>query len=722
MRYPIIFTIFIVLGFACNAPEPAPENIDYVDPFIGTAGEGHTFPGAVAPWGMVAVNPVTTNAPGNDLSVYRFGSESIKGFNFINMSGSSCPAYGSLKVMPMSGAMKTSNVRSAFSEEEAEPGYYRVKLNQFNVNAELSADEHKGITRFSFPEGEAHLLFNLGEATGENAISQVGERELVGFTMQDSFCEDGRNQKVYFSIYFHEVPEQLKLLQRTRFAADSLETVNGSNVGAVASYNFNSQSDVTLTVGLSYVSIENARINQGKIESVNVVKRRTKEHWSEFINRVQVKGGTEEDKKLFYTSLYHTMIHPNIVSDRNREYTFASDSGMVTRTATGYEQFSSLFLPGSEQTLYPLLTLLYPEKQEDVLRSALAMHEFYGQLPSMSVGGFAYDYADGDPAAQVLADSYLKGLVVDDAIELYETAVSNTSIIEPGAKRPYEQVYASSGYVPYNSADTSFHGSVSSTLSYAYADWTLAQLADEKKKRFDEEVLLDRSKNYKHVYDSTVSTFRPRLADSSWLTPFNPDETNEFTVNNPGSNGFIEGSAKQYAYYAPHDVKELDYMYGGQDTLVALTNDFIDKNLMDFGIAATYPVPYYPNHFNGKEGNAQQNVLQLIRNQFSATPDGLPALDQGGTVSAWLVFSMMGIYPDALGSGQYYVGQPVFNEVQILLNNQYYPGELFTIKKKDPNSTGTIRQLYLNSYLYPKFFLKHEDLVQGGLLEMNIRQ
>lgn len=722
MRYPVIFTIFIVLGFACSAPEPAPESIDYVDPFIGTAGEGHTFPGAVAPWGMVAVNPVTTNTPGEDLSVYRFGGESIKGFNFLNMSGSSCPAYGNLTVMPMSGAMKTSNVSSAFSEEVAEPGYYRVKLNQFNINAELSADEHKGVTRFNFPEGEAHLLMNMGDEASENAITRVGERELVGFTSQNNFCGDGHNQKVYFSIYFHDVPEQLKLLRNDRKAADSLETVNGSNVGAIASYTFNSQTDVTLTVGLSYVSIENARINQGKIESINLVKRSTKEHWSAYINRVQVKGGTEEDKKLFYTSLYHTMIHPNIVSDRNREYTFASDTGMATRTATGYEQFSSLYLPGSEQTLYPLLTLLYPEKQDDVLRSTLAMHEFYGQLPSMSVGGFTYDYAEGDPAAQVLADSYLKGLAVGDATELYETAVSNTSIIESDAKRPYEQAYASRGYIPYNSADTSFHGSVSATLLYAYADWTLAQFADEEKNRFDEEVLLERSKNYKFVYDSTVSTFRPRLSDSSWLTPFNPEAYNKFTVNDPSSNGFIHGSARQYAYFAPHDVKGLDEMYGGQDTLVALITEFMNNDQMNFGVSATFPVPYYPNHFSGKEGNAQQQVLKLIRNHFSATPDGLPALDQGGAVSAWLVFSMMGIYPDALGSKQYYVSQPVFDEVQISLNTQYYPGETFTIKKKDPGSTGTIRQLYLNNYLYPEFFLKHDDLVRGGLLEMNIRQ
>lgn len=733
----------------------------YVNPFIGASssvgaagvyhGLGKTFPGATTPFGMVQVSPNTITG-GDNGSGYSYEHETIEGFAMAQMSGVGWfGELGNFLVMPTSGPLKKiagkedgsiEGWRSAYDKESetAEAGYYSAVLTDYDIKVEASATPHCGILRFTFPENElSRIQIDLARRVGGTSTQQyvkvVGENAIEGWMKcppEGGGWGNGDGGADY-TVYFHaqlsrpleqhgfwsaDIPDgwtrkrdevvSKRYLERVAQAPviTGQEELQGKHLGFFTEFPTKENEVVILKVGISFVDLEGARNNFSQEiaeKPFDRVRREAAAMWDRELRRVEVKGGTEEDKTVFYTALYHTMIDPRIYTDADGRYVGGDkrvyEGGDFTKRTifSGWDVFRSQF---------PLQTIINPRLVDDMLNSLITMadqsgRKYYERWELLnSYSGCMI----GNPALSVLADAYVKGIRGYDAAKAYEYAI-NTS-----ARFGNDEL----GYT----ADGEGFG-ISHTLEYAYFDWCIAQMAAAMGKAEDEARFLDKSQAYRNIFDHEKGWFRPRKRDGSWAPWPENARTKEWY-------GSIECNPYQQGWFVPHDVEGMVELMGGRDSVLTDLTYFFEQTPENFLWNEYYnhanePVHWVPFLFNklGAPWLTQKWTRHVCEKAYGNSVEGIVGNEDVGQMSAWYILAAAGIHPICPGDTRVEITSPVFDEITFNLDGDYFNGRKFTIVAHDNSPENIyIDQAVLNGARHGKCHLDFADIVKGGKLEL----
>ena len=751
--------IFLTLIF-CTSVLSAEEKkaTDYVNTFIGTSNYGTTNPGALCPNGMMSVTPF--NVMGSDTNrwdkdsrwwstPYSSDNTFLTGFSHVNLSGVGCPEVALALTMPTSGALQVDYHRygSEYHSEKACPGYYSCVLSSYDIKAEVSATLRTCIERYTYHEGKGNILVNLGEGlTNETGawIRKVSDTEIEAMRMAGTFCYNSQSVfPVYFAICINKNPDECGFWKKqpemhgieSEWTSDDGtykvykkygREIAGDDIGYWFSFDTDEGESVELQMGVSFVSCENAWENLNAEQDIlkpgsstfDEVKERAAATWESDLSRIKVEGGSERDKEVFYTALYHTLIHPSIINDVNGQYP-RMESEYIGQVPQGQNRYTVFSLWDTYRNLHQLMTLVYPEKQLDMIRSMVGMYKEWGWMPKWELFGRETFTMEGDPAIPVIVDSWLKGLRDFDIEAAYEAFIkSSTAPGEYNLMRPDIDPYIEKGYVPLGmySADFSGDNSVSHALEYYIADYALSLLADDLGRHQDAERFRAQSLKYHHYYCPEYGTFRPILKNGAFLSPFNPRQGENFEP----VPGFHEGSAWNYTFYVPHDVPGLAKLMGGNKMFVNKIQKVFDEALYDPANEPDIAYPYLFSYFKGEEWRTQKIVSELLDKYFTTRPDGLPGNDDAGTMSAWAVFSMLGFYPDCPGQPCYTFTVPRFDKVTICLDPRVHGAETLEIVRLGEGKL--IKKIQLAGTRTASYRIAHSELVSGKRLEIFCRQ
>ena len=733
--------LYIIISLSAGvvfAQQPA----DYVDPFIGTTNFGTCNPGAVCPNGMMSVVPFnvmgsTDNVYDKDArwwsTPYDYTNSYFTGFSHVNLSGVGCPELGSLLLMPTTGELDVDykNYGSKYEKETASPGYYSIYLKKYDILAEATATLRSGLTRFTFPKGKSNILLNLGEGlTNETGafVRKVNDREIEGMKFLGTFCY---NPQAVFPIYFvmrlSKKPDDSGYWkkQRKMYGVEAEwdkdngkykiynkygKDLAGDDIGAWFTFNTSEGEEIEAAIGVSFVSIENARENLEQEQSgrhFSEIREEARKKWNDDLGRIMVEGGTKEQKTVFYTALYHTLIHPNILQDVNGQYPQMEGDEILVTKGDRYTVFS---LWDTYRNLHQLMTLVYPERQIEMVRTMIDMYREHGWLPKWELYGRETLTMEGDPSLPVIVDTWMKGLRDFDINLAYEAMYkSATTSGKDNLMRPDIDDYISKGYVPLMEQ---FDNSVSHALEYYIADYSLYTLAKELGKKDNAKMFYERSMGYKKYYCKEYGTLRPILPNGDFYSPFDPKQGENFEP----SPGFHEGNAWNYTYYVPHDVKGLAKLMGGKKKFVDKLQMIFDKGYYDPANEPDIAFPYLFSYFKGEEWRTQKLVKELLEKYFKPAPDGIPGNDDAGTMSAWAIFSMMGFYPDCPGVPEYTLTAPTFDKITINLNPDFYKQKQLVIEVVDSDeSDGYIKKIKMGDTSCG-YRVNHNSLVNAGVL------
>lgn len=742
-------TVCSVLAGSVAFAESAPDYASFVNPFIGTTNYGTTNPGALVPNGLMQVVPFNVMGSKENRfdkdsrwwsTPYDVTNKYFTGYAHVALSGVGCPDMGSLLTMATTGDIEPDYHKygSDYSHETAVPGYYSNKLNKYDILSEVTATTRTSVERYTFPGGKSNIIINLGEGlTNESGatVRRVSDTEIEGSKLLGTFCY---NPQAVFPIYFvmrvSRKPDQSGYWKMQRIMEGPEKNwdkdngtyklytkygreMSGDDIGYFFTYDSLAPGEqVEVRMGVSFVSVENARENLDKEQlsyTFDELKSQARGKWNSDLGRIRVKGGTDEQKRVFYTALYHTLIHPNILSDVNGEYPLMESFGNGKKN---YDRYTVFSLWDTYRNVHQLLTLVYPERQLDMVRSMVDMSKEWGWLPKWELYGRETFTMEGDPAIPVIVDTYRKGLTDFDIDSAY--IAMKRSADTPGAfnpMRPDIDPYIELGYVPlgYYSGDMSGDNSVSHALEYYVADAALAWLAEQKGDKDYAKELRKRAAGYKNYFSKESGTLRPKLADGKFLTPFNPRQGENFEE----VPGFHEGSAWNYTFFVPHDVDGLAKLMGGKKKFVDKLQMVFDSTLYDPANEPDIAYPYLFSRFKGEEWRTQKLVNTLLKKYFTDKPNGIPGNDDTGTMSAWALFSMMGFYPDAPGEPFYTITSPVFDEVEIDLGN----GKTLEIsaERTAPDAI-YINSMTLGGKPLKNYRISHDDLVNGGKLAFKL--
>jgi predicted alpha-1,2-mannosidase len=717
------------------------EPADFVNPFIGTSNFGATFPGPIAPRGMASISPFNVAGPQNKplekdsqwlSNPYVNENKFLTGFSQVNLSGVGCPELGVILLMPTTGNVETNHLKygSTYSKEVAKAGYYSVGIDKYKVKGEFTATKRVGVSKFTFPKGKSNILLNLGLGlTNEEGamVKVVSSTEIEGMRSVGSFCYNSPEDAypVYFVAKFSKPATKFGVWKKTpkyegveaqwmgyngktRMMDNTVKTVVGDSIGTYFSYQFDKEEVVEVKIGVSYVSIQNARENLEKeagSKSFDAIYKETYKDWNEELSKILVEGGTKEDKTIFYTALYHTLIHPNVLNDVNGEYPEIKRSSIGKTMGTRYTVFS---LWDTYRNMHPLMSLVYPKQQSDMIKSMLEMYDENGWLPKWELNSTETFTMVGDPASIVIVDACLKGIQDFDIYKAYHAMLKGADQIEENPLRPGLKEYLDKGYL-----STNYAGPVSTTLEYNTSDYAISLLAKALGEKEDYKRFTKRSLSYRKLYDKDLKLLRPRTATDNWYEPFDPVAGANFQANV----GFIEGNAWQYAFMVPHDIKGLVKLMGGDKPFSDQLQKVFDIKQFDMANEPDIAYPYLFNYVKGEEWKSQEMVKKLVTEYFKNEPKGLPGNDDTGTMSAWLVYSMMGFYPISPGDPLYTITTPMFDKITIKLDPKYYKKENIVIER-EINNQGKIKEIQLNGKSLNSYFISHDEFVNGTTLKV----
>lgn len=743
MKKIILSILTSVITLALSAQEPA----DYVNPFVGTTNFGTCNPGAVCPSGMMSAVPF--NVMGSDLNNYdkdaRWWSTPydntnvyFTGYSHVNLSGVGCPDLGSLLLMPTHTDTLCVDFRhygSTYTDEQATPGYYTNRLTKYGIKTEVTATPRSSMARFTFPKGKSHILLNLGEGlTNESGatVRMTADNELEGSKLLGTFCYDARQAvfPIYFVMRVERVPAASGYWKfqrpkkgveaewdpddnRYKIYTNYRKEMSGDDIGAWFTFDAVEGEQVEVRMGVSFVSIANARENLEKEQGdrhFDELRAEARARWNADLGRISVEGGTEEQRRVFYTGLYHLLIHPNVLQDVNGQYP-AMESDQI-RTAQG-NRYTVFSLWDTYRNVHQLLTLVYPERQRDMLNSMLDMYKEHGWLPKWELYGRETYTMEGDPSIPVIVDSWMKGMCHFDVELAYEAMRKGATTPGKDNKlRPDNDDYMKLGYVPLREE---FDNSVSHALEYYIADYALSRMAEALGKTADAKLFRQRAMGYKHYFSKEAGTLRPLLPDGSFLTPFNPRQGENFEP----CPGFHEGSAWNYTFYVPHDIPGLTKLMGGKKAFVDKLQSVFDTGAYDPANEPDIAYPYLFSYFKGEEWRTQKLTRELLNKYFTTQPNGIPGNEDTGTMSAWAIFSMMGFYPNCPGDPTYILTAPVFDKVTINLQPEYYKQRQLVIEA--PGATGSkayIKRVTLGGKAVKTSIITHDELVNAGTMHV----
>lgn len=731
MRFYILLILSLLIITGCSQePKYIRYNpTDYVDAFIGTANNGNATPGATTPWGMVTMTPLNiepeTFVCKEKSRLYQNGNEFMYGFSHTAIADVDGCQSGNIIIAPVFGDIRwrPDDRKYHYSMEMASPGYYKVKLDEDLIFAELTATRRTGLSRFRFQNGWGHIVLDLSAT--DALVRITAPNEIVGYQYKGPFCGTSTGKKVYFVAQFDRTAMGGGLFKGDTLYPDTVTELAGKGIGAVFSFRTLDGSEIHVKTGISYVSIENARENLMAEQpnfSFSLIRQRALEQWEKELSKILVYGGSDDHKKMFYTALYRSLHTPHIFQDVNGEYPILNGDDTVGKVE-GMNRYSVFALPTTYQTQHPLLTAFYPSRQIDMLHSMVGLLLENGSLPNFELHGHEIG-TTGQPAALVIADSYVKGLSNFDINKAYSAIIRRATQHDGNPIFPGLASYETLGYIPYdkdqeeNNSNDKVRGSVSTTLEFALADWSIAQLAKALDKKDDYDFFIKRSQNYVNLFDAETGFFRARLQNGEWLQPFNP-MTGLRHSGTPAGAGYAMGSAWNYAFFVPHDSRGLIELLG-EDQFVTRLQTLFENNYFDVGIGADLAYPFLFNYIHGEEWRTTKTVRQVIANNFGADPNGLPDNENPDALSSWLVWAMLGLYPDCPASNLYQLSTPFFNRIEIDLDQENYPGDKFIIetpKLSDENMV--ITSIKLNGQKQNAFTLTHADLANGGTLQIN---
>jgi len=718
--------IFHVAGAAASPrTDSIPSFTQYVDPWIGTGFHGHVFMGANTPFGAVQLGPVNFSEGWDWCSGYHYSDSTITGFSHTHLSGTGIGDLGDVLLMPTTGEVilgkgtlknPVSGNTSLFShkDEIARPGYYSVRLQRYNIKAELTASTRVGFHRYTFPAAEsAHIVIDLVQGIGwdrptDTYIRRINDSTIAGYRFSKGWANDHR---IYFTAVFSRPFKSISFYKNKTQQTDNV--LMGDSVRAVAHFSTVQDETIEVKVGISPVSAENAYQNiTAEIPGWNFdeVVRSADKAWNHELGKLAISTADAARKRIFYTALYHTMIAPSVFNDHNGDY-YGTDKQVHPHAS--FTNLTTFSLWDVYRAAAPLYTILHPEKTSDVINSMLAVYQQQGRLPVWHLMGNETNTMPGNSATQLVADALLKGMGGFDTALAFE-AVKQTAMLDLRGLR-YVKKY---GFIP---ADSMVE-SVAMGLEYAIADACIAQMARRMGKQDDYLYFSKRSNYYKNYFDSSIHFARGRVATDKWRIPFSP------FVAQHMKDDFCEGNSWQYTFLVPQDVEGLIRLMGGDKPFAAkLDSLFTQKGEMGkeasadiTGLIGQYAHGNEPGHhipylymFAGQPWKTADKIRYILDSLYSDKPDGICGNEDVGQMSAWYIWSALGLYPVHPANGLYVFGSPVIDDAVI----QLPAGKTFHITVKNNSAQNKyIQRIFLNAKPWSKAFLLHSEIMRGGEL------
>lgn len=717
-----------------SLPKKQQENpliANFVNPFIGTDGEGNTHPGAVRPWGMVAVSPQTFDFTKMHLPTgYRHGEDSIFGFSCVNFSGVGCPATGSVPLKFSSHPSIEKNRGSTYSEEVAAPGYYSVHLDDENISVKATATVRSGLFELTLPKGKNYIYLDLTAQQGHvkgGKIENYTSSSANGYQLEGFFCGSNNRSNTYFNVALDRPADSLYLIYKNKTTDGFEQHLEKSPSGIVYVFHTDEPTTLKIKAGVSFVSVANAIDNMDHEQNgfnFEQVKDEATTAWEQELSKIDIGKTTDEERTIFYTALYHSLLMPMTFSDVNGDYIKEGSNGEVGR-AEGYTRYTAFSMWDTYRTTHPLFVLAYPERQLDMVKTMTAMYAESGWMPKWEIFGSEPNLMVGDPAAIVIGDTYVKGIRSFDAAKAYEGLTKQADQWEGNRMRTGLKEYLKLGYI---SMDGEFGdaknfgwnngqvwGTVSNTMEFNLSDYNIAQMAKLMNKEDDYSRYMKRSMSFLKLYDKDMGLIRPKNKDGSWYTPFNPTQhlwdIMKFGLR--GGPGFTEGSAWQYLFSVPHGIDSLKSRMG-EARFTSQLDSIFDKNYFDMTNEVDLGFPFFYNYTSERSYKTAAKVHGLLKKYFTDGPHGIPGNDDAGAMSAWVVFAKMGIYPATPGKPEYLITVPSYELIKVKLNQQFYKGKEFIIQREGPMN-GAIKSIKMNGKDIG-YTVNHFDLTDGGKL------
>ena len=713
----------LLLALAGCAKGSAADRDDlstFVDPMIGTDFTGNTYPGAQAPFGMVQLSP-DNGLPGWDrISGYFYPDSTIAGFSHTHLSGTGAGDLYDISFMPVTLPMKEApaplGIHSRFSHdrEEASAGYYKVHLDDYDIDVELTATPRAGIQRYTFPEANSGIILNLDKAmnwdrTLDSRVEVIDSVTIAGYRFSDGWA---RNQKVYFATRFSRPVAALSFERRT-----ITENEDSVGQGVIASLYFPTKKgdQVTVTTALSPTSVEDALANlraETPEDDFDLYREQTRRDWNDRLGKIRVETTDSVQKKIFYTALYHSMLAPTLYN--NADGSYLGPDGQVHK-ADGWTNYSTFSLWDTYRASHPLFTIIAPEAAGDMARSLVEFAAQNGQLPVWTMWASETDMMIGYHSAPVIVDAILKNLGGIDARKALDL------MVQTARKGNYRQLddYMKLGYVPVREGD---NWSMSKTMEYAFDDWCIALLAEKLGDKEIQQEFAARALNYANTFNPATGFFQPRNADGSFVTPFVPEEYTE---------DICESNAWQYLFSVQHDIPGMTKLFGGKerleqklDSMFTYVNPDIELPIFSTGMIGQYAqgnepghhVPYLYNLTDSPWKGADY-LRKIMGDLYTASPDGICGNDDTGQMSAWYVFSALGFYPVNPVDGLYAIGAPAFPRAEIALPG----GKTLTITAENLSDENRyVESVTLNGRQLTTPWLSHKDLMEGGSLSFTM--
>ncbi|MGM0625699.1 MAG: GH92 family glycosyl hydrolase [Bacteroidota bacterium] len=722
--FPIVFTVLFILliisviVFIPKNQKEIRHNTQYADPFIGTGGHGHTFPGATLPFGMVQISPDTRLTGWDGCSGYHYTDTIIHGFSHTHLSGTGVSDYGDVLIMPVTGEPvyeNSENAEHSYSSsfdkesEKAGPGYYAVHLNEPNIDAEFTCTRRTAFHKYGFKEDTENIHFIIDLTHRDKVINagikKINDTDIAGFRRSNAWATD---QHLYFYARFSE---EFKAYHAKGSGLEENESFDifGKDIKASVKFSKPEQKEIGIKVGISAVSIEGARKNlmdEAEGLSFDQALELARSEWNDELSDILVNGGSEKDKTKFYSALYHAYIAPNTFSDTDGTY---RGTDLEVHSSKNHTQYTVFSLWDTYRATHPLFTITQQERSKDFIKTFLKHYQEGGKLPVWELAGNYTGCMIGYHAVPVMLDAYAKGIIDKDGDLALEAMQHSATLPHLGLPAWMEK-----GYIGVEDE----HESVSKALEYAYDDWCIAQMAklQNNEKVYNEYIA--RAQQYKNHFDPETKLMRARL-NGDWIKPFDPAEVNF---------NYTEANAWQYSFYVPHDINNWIEMMGGRDKLCSLLDSLFSatdktsgRHQVDItGLIGQYAHGNEPSHhiaylynYCGKPWKTQKVVKHIMNEMYTTEPDGYIGNEDCGQMSAWYVFSALGFYPVNPANGIYDIGSPLFDTAVIQLENN----KEFRITAENLTDKNIyVQSVELNGEAWNKSYIHHQDIMSGGNL------
>lgn len=713
---------------SCGSSQKGQEMEDltqFVDPCIGTGGHGHVFYGANVPYGFIQLGPTSIPQSWDWVSGYHVSDSTVIGFPHTHLSGTGIGDLHDINVMPVVGEVTYSRGDASSyetglwsysdrSKEVVTPGYYRTHLSRYNVDVELTATKRVGFHKYTFLENESPaIVFDMvnggcWDKTTEAVIRVVNDSTVSGYRYSKGWADD---QRVFFRAEFSRKFDNVEFIVNDSVKEGDM--AKGAQLFARVNFAAGNQEPVYMKVALSPTSEEGAQLNmQTELSGWNFEKTiaDAKAAWNKELNKVKVYTTDEASKKIFYTSLYHTLFAPSEFCDVNGDY-YGADKQM--HKGEGFVNYTTFSLWDTYRAAQPLMTILHPEKMSDVINTMLHIHQQQGKLPVWHLMGCETNCMVGNPGVPVVADAILKDIKGFDTELAFKALKESSMLPERGMEHRIEY-----GFIP---ADKMTEA-IAYDMEYAIADWAVAQAAQKLGKQEDYEYFLKRSKSYKNYFDASTGFMRGKMLDGSWRTPFSP------YASSHREDDYCEGNAWQYTWLVPHDVEGLVECFGSKeafvnklDSLFLANGDMGEASSPDIsGLIGQYAHGNEPSHHTvylytlvGQPWKTADRIKEILHTMYTDQPDGLSGNEDVGQMSAWYILSSFGFYQVEPAGGKFVFGYPNFDKVEITV-----PAGKFVIERENKGQQNNyIQGIVLNGTEYKKPWIEYADIMKGGELK-----